>query len=130
VEVTYPTIVCPIAASLTPAVAYISLSADYKTILVNKALLTIQTDLGTKVFTLTVNSANFSGNVSEQTFNFNVIIFCQVSSLTIISQASDTTFTINQGLLETLPFSVTQTGNCMFPYTYSHTFLKAGVSIV
>jgi hypothetical protein len=90
----------------------------------------VESDYGTNTFTLIVNSTNFAGTVSEQTYNFNVIIVCQVSSLTITSQASDTTLTINQGLFETLPFSVTQASNCMFPYTYLHTFLKAGVSIV
>jgi hypothetical protein len=56
--------VCPITAILTPASAYISLSADYKTISVNEALAITPTDLGTKGFTLTVNSLLFAGTVS------------------------------------------------------------------
>jgi hypothetical protein len=36
---------------------------------------------------------------------------------------------LNQGLLETLPFSVSQTSNCNFPYTYTHSFLKAGLTV-
>jgi hypothetical protein len=58
---------------LTPVATYISLSADFKTISVNEALAITPTDLGTKAFTLTVNSANFSGTVSQQTYSFNVI---------------------------------------------------------
>ena len=85
--------------------------------------------MGTNSFTLTVNSANFASNVTFQTYSFNVIIACQVNSLTITSQASSVTYTLNQGLLETLPFSVSQTSNCMFPYTYTHSFLKAGLAI-
>ena len=73
----------------------------------NETLAITPTDLGTKTFTLIVNSANFAGNVSQQTYSFDVIIACQVSSLTINSKAFDTTYTLNQGLLETLPFSVT-----------------------
>jgi hypothetical protein len=53
-----------------------------------------------------VNSANFASNVTFQTYSFNVIITCQVNSLTITSQAFNATYTLNQGLLETLPFSV------------------------
>ena len=129
VEISNPLIICAITATLTPAAAYISLSADFKTISVNEALAISPTNLGTNYFTLTVNSANFASNVTTQTYSFNVIIACQVSSLTITSQASNVTYTLNQGLLETLPFSVSQTSNCMFPYTYTHSFLKAGLTI-
>ena len=106
IEIANPSIVCPITATLTPAAAFISLSADLKTISVNEALAITPTDLGTKTFTLTVNSANFVGIVAQQNYNFDVIIACQVSSLTTTSQAADATYTLNQGLLETLPFSV------------------------
>ena len=106
VEISNPFIVCAITATLTPAAAYINLSADFKTILVNEALAISPTNLGTHSFTLTVNSANFASNVTFQTYSFNVIITCQVNSLTITSQAFNATYTLNQGLLETLPFSV------------------------
>jgi hypothetical protein len=44
---------------MTPAVAFISLSANYLTISVNSSLIVSPTDLGSYAFTLIVNSANF-----------------------------------------------------------------------
>ena len=85
VEIANPLIVCPITATLTPAAAFISLSADFKTISVNEALAITPADLGSNTFTLTVNSANFAGTVAPKTYIFDVIIACQVSSLTITS---------------------------------------------
>ena len=84
-EIANPSVVCPITAFLTPAAAYISLSADFKTISVNEALAITPADLGSNTFTLTVNSANFAGTVAPKTYIFDVIIACQVSSLTITS---------------------------------------------
>ncbi len=86
---------CPIIATLTPLVAYISLSADYSTISVDTSVVMQPTDYGTHLFTLTVNSANFSSSVLQQNYNFNVIIACIVTSLAVTSQASDTIYTLN-----------------------------------
>ena len=63
VQIAHPAIVCPITATLSPSAAYISLSADFTTITVNPALLVMPTDSGSHIFTLTVNSRNFSGSV-------------------------------------------------------------------
>jgi hypothetical protein len=93
VQVTYPTIVCPIIATLTPSAAYISLSSNI--ISIDAALIQIPTDYGANPFTITVASSNFPGTLLSETYSFNVIITCAVSSLTITSQALDTTYTLN-----------------------------------
>ena len=64
VQVAHSSIVCPITATLSPSASYISLSANYDTISVNAALMVSPTDNGTHLFTLTVNSSNFSGSVA------------------------------------------------------------------
>ena len=84
VQMLYPTIVCPITATLSPAKTFIALSGDFATISVDASQIVVS-DYGINTFTLTVNSANFPGYVLEQTYNFNVIIACQVSSLIITS---------------------------------------------
>ena len=65
VQIAHPAIVCPITANLSPSAAYISLSTDFTTITVNPALLVMPTDSGSHIFTLTVNSRNFSGSVPQ-----------------------------------------------------------------
>ena len=85
VQIAHSAIVCPITATLTPSAAYISLSADYTTISVVASLIVKPTDYGTHTFTLTVNSSNFSGTVAQKTYNFNVIVSCAVTGLSIIS---------------------------------------------
>jgi hypothetical protein len=78
---------------------------------------------------LTVNSQNFSGSVTQQAYNFDVIIACAVTRLTITSKVSDTIYTLNQGTLLTDPFTVVQDAACEFVFTYSQTFIKDGSSI-
>ena len=81
VQVATPAIVCPITATLTPSAAYISLSGDFTTISVDESLLYSPTDLGTHPFVLTVDSLNYSGTVTTQTYNFNLIVSCVVTTL-------------------------------------------------
>ena len=64
VERATPTVICPITATLTPSAAYISLSANFATISVNKSLIVLPTNIGTFTYTLTVNSLNWSGSVT------------------------------------------------------------------
>jgi hypothetical protein len=47
VQISHPTIVCPITAILTPAAAYISLSANFSTISVYPSYIVQPTDIGT-----------------------------------------------------------------------------------
>ena len=129
VEVAQPSIVCPITATLTPAAAYISLSGDYQTISVNASLIITPTHYGTHPFTLTVQSANYSGTVAAKAYNFNVEISCAATSLTIISQAVNALYTLNQGPLATAAFTVVQAAACNYPFTYTQNYLKNGSSI-
>ena len=52
------------------------------TISVDESIFVAPGDYGIYPFVLTVDSANFSGTVTQQTFNFNVIVDCIVTTLT------------------------------------------------
>jgi phage baseplate assembly protein gpV len=104
VELAYSTIKCPITTTIAPAAAYISLSENK--ISVNASMISIPGNYGTQIFTLTVNSDNFSATVATKNYSFNVVITCAVTSLTITSQVADTTYTLNQGSLVTAAFTV------------------------
>ena len=94
VQLTNSAIVCPfIVTNMTPSAAYMSLSAN--TISVNTALISLPGNLGTQTFTITVVSANFPATVSQKTYTLNVVLTCAVTSLTITSQASNATYTLN-----------------------------------
>ncbi len=69
-------------------------------------------DSGIKPFTLTVNSLNFFASVESTIYNFKVMIDCAVTSLTITSKAAATTYTLNQGVLVTAAFALTQNAAC------------------
>lgn len=69
--------------TLAPSAAYVSLSAN--TISVDAASISLPADYGTHPFTITVVSSNFPGTVPQKTYNFNVVVHCGVSSLTITS---------------------------------------------
>lgn len=129
VEVAYAAIVCPITASLTGGSIYVNLSGDYAVITVDKSKIVLPTDLGVHPYTLIVNERDWSSTVNQQTYSFNVIIVCTVSSLTITSKAADEYYILNQGLITTNPLSITQTDACVFPFTYTHTYTKDGSSI-
>ena len=58
-----------------------------------------------------------------------MVIGCIVTSLTITSQVPDTTYTLNQGAMLTAAFTVTQANPCQYPYTYTHSYVKAGSAI-
>ena len=93
VELANSAIVCPFTVTtMTPSAAYISLSAN--TISVDAALISLPGDSGTQSFTITVVSANFPATVAQKTYNFNVVITCAVTSLSIASQASNATYTL------------------------------------
>jgi hypothetical protein len=98
IEVNYG-IVCPITATLTPAAAYISWANP--TITVNNAGISQPADFGSHPFVLTVNSANWANNnVLPVQYNFNVIITCTVSSLSVTQQPSN----VNPHILNATPF--------------------------
>ena len=85
---------CPFTiTTITPSAAYMSLSAN--TISVDTALISLPGNLGTQTLTITVVSANFPATVSPKTYTFNVVVTCAVTSLTITSQASNATYTLN-----------------------------------
>ena len=93
-ELANSSIVCPFTVTtMTPPAAYTSLSAN--TISVDAALISLPGDLGTHTFTITVVSANFPATVLQETYTFNVVVTCAVTSLSITSKASNETYTLN-----------------------------------
>ena len=94
VELANSAIVCPFTVTtMTPSAAYISLSEN--TISVNAALISLPGDFGTHTFTVTVVSSNFPGTVISETYEFDVVVTCAITSLTITSQVLNTTYTLN-----------------------------------
>ena len=120
--------ICPYTVALSPAAAYISLSADYLTITVNPSTMTILSNVGTWSFTITATKTLLP--VLTTTFNFNVIVKCVVTGLTITSQVPNETYILNDTSLYTAAFSVTQIAACGYPYTYTFAFSKSGTGIL
>jgi hypothetical protein len=52
-------------AVLTPSSTFVSLSADYGTISLNASNISLPNDIGTKTFTLTVESLNYASSVTD-----------------------------------------------------------------
>ena len=75
--------ICPITATLTPSFAWMSLAGDFSKVTVNANNIVLPTHVGTHSFTLTVNELNWSANVAQKTYTFNVLIECNATSLTV-----------------------------------------------
>jgi hypothetical protein len=129
VQNSYPAIVCGIQGTLTPSSTFVSLSGDSGTISVNAANISLPGDIGTKTFTLSVDSLLYGSSVTDQTYTFDVIVECTVSSLTISTKPADTNYILNQGAHTTTALSITQSNACNFAFTHTHAFSKNGASI-
>ena len=70
---------------MTPGSIFVDLSGDFATITVDKSKIVLPTDIGTHTYTLIVNEKDWSSNVAQQTYSFDINIICTVSSLTITS---------------------------------------------
>ena len=81
--------ICPYTVALSPAEAYISLSADYLTITVNPSTMTVPSNVGTWPFTITAKNTLLPALTT--TFNFDVIVKCVVTSFNITSKVPNTT---------------------------------------
>jgi hypothetical protein len=77
--------------------AYVSLSADFKTITVDKANIALPADLGVHAFNIAINSANFPSTVATKNLPFNVDVKCVISSFTVGSKPADATYFLNDG---------------------------------
>jgi hypothetical protein len=83
------------------------LSADYSTISLNAANISLPNHIGSKTFTLTVNSSNYVDTVMDKVYTFKVIVVCAVLSLEIITQPSNTNYVLNQGAVTSTALSIT-----------------------
>ena len=100
----HPSIICNMSATLTPAAAYISLSADFQTITVDKT--NLPTGIGTYPFTVTIDSVEYAGNVTTKILSFNVEVVCIISSFSVTSKPADASYYLNQGSIQTLPLDL------------------------
>lgn len=91
---------------MSPSKAWISYSGS--TITINHALISMPSEYNTYTFTFTADSQNWPAQVIDAAYNFNVIISCTVTSLTITSQPADKNpFILNEAAFTTLPLSIT-----------------------
>ena len=120
VQQIHPTIICPITAVLTTSAAYISLSSDFTTITVDSSQITL-TDIRTHTFNLQVDSSLYSATVTQANYSFNVIVLCQISSLSITSSPSNILFAPLQSALTTSPLTVVSSYDCQLLLTYTLT---------
>ena len=95
VQIANPTIVCPFTVSTTLAPPALYIRSVANTISVDASKIVLPADSGTHTFMLAVNSSNFPGSVLQKTYNFNVVVACSVSSLSITSYVWNITYILN-----------------------------------
>ena len=76
-----------------------------------------------------VKSANYSNTVSEQDYNFNVVISCPITNLQIKTPINDTNYIINSGPINTSPFTIIQTPACNIVYIFTQTYFSQSTTI-
>ena len=62
-------------------------------------------------------------------FNFNVIVTCTVTSLSISTTATDFSYTLNSGTVTKGPFTPVQVSDCKFSPTYAAEIYQGGTFI-
>ena len=118
VENSYPAVVCGYTASFTTSYAPLSVSSPYSSHVFNPTQVSLPTDIGSHAVTIQIASQSYHGTVASVSFNFNVIVTCAVTSLTISTTAADFTYTLNSGTVTKGPFTPVQVSNCNFAPTY------------
>jgi hypothetical protein len=83
----------------------------------------------TYILELSFDDSSGASVIQPTSPSFNILVTCAVTSLTIISKALDTTYTLNQGSVITAAFTVVQATACNYPLNYTFTFTKNGLSI-
>jgi hypothetical protein len=130
VEEAYPHIICPITAVLTPTLPYISLSADFTTILVDGSFAS-DPDNGLHTMTLTVDSLVFPSLVTTAVYTFVLDLqACVVNDFVFAQQIASFTYMLTDAQVTTPAFLATQSNlNCLFPITYAVAYSKNGIPI-
>jgi hypothetical protein len=94
IEKVHSAIICPITATLTPSKAFIQLSSNYDLISILSTQIISPSDYGSYDLTLTVNSPDFSGSVTQKTYSFSVLIKCTITDFQMSNPVTDTTYVI------------------------------------
>lgn len=128
VELQYPTIVCPIVAVIVPILPFIAISADYKTLTVDEAVLTslIPQSVQTYSFTLQVTSPTFPALVTQTNFPFKVSVVCSVTEVQLDSGAiADQTYEVDptSTLAKVISLPIYRLIPCLSSMTYTRQLL-------
>lgn len=130
VERAHPGSICPITATLSPALPYITLAADYASINVDGSQ-AHDPDNGPHTMTLTVNNALFPTLVAQAVYTFVLDLkACVVNDFVFAQQITSFSYMLTDPLVTTSAFLATQSNlNCLFPITYAASFQKDGLAI-
>ena len=112
VERSYPSIICPITATINQGYAPVSIVDSYTKVRVNPVLVSVPGGYGSHPITVEINSSNYASFVVYKLFTFNVIIACTVSSLTIQTTVTDFAYVLNSGSITKGTFTPVQTPDC------------------
>jgi hypothetical protein len=126
VEKSYPAVVCGYTATFTTSYASLSVSPPYTSHVFNPTSLVLPTEIGTHAVTIMITSSSYPGSTTAVSFNFDVIVTCTVTSLSISTTATDFNYTLNSGTVTKGPFTTVQMSDCKFSPTYAAEIYKGG----
>jgi hypothetical protein len=90
----------------------VSIVDSYTKVRVDPSKVSVPDDYGSHPITVEINSRDYPSIVVYQTFTFNVIINCNVSSLTIEANVTDFAYVLNSGSITKGTFTPVQTPDC------------------
>jgi hypothetical protein len=122
--------VCPITATLTPSLPYITLSPDFTTILLDGSQAS-DLDNGTHLMTLKVDNLLFPASVTQAVYTFVVDLqACVVNNFNFATTIADFTYMLSSLSMSSAAATASQSNlNCLFPITYSATYALLGSPI-
>ena len=112
VERSYPSIICPITATINQGYAPVSIVDSYTKVRVDPSLVSVPGGYGSHPITVEINSRDYPSIVVYKLFNFDVIITCTVSSLTIQTTVTDFAYVLNSGSITKGTFTPVQIPDC------------------
>ena len=121
VELAHPTCICSYKASYTLAYTPLTVATTVNplnTLLTGTSIVT-PADYGNHPVTIKIVSSNYAATVLPVSFNYNVVVSCQITSFTLTTAATNFNYILNSGNVITGPYTTTQVNACGYPVTYS-----------
>jgi hypothetical protein len=120
-------IVCEITATFTTSYMPAAMAANNLSYYINPASIVLPNDIGTHPVAVKIALLNYPA--IQTTYNFNIIVSCTVTNLSVETAVINFDYVINSGTSTKGTFVPVQSPNCNLPVTFSVQQINAGIPV-